>query len=41
MGDITEMILEGVLCEQCGVLIDGNISGYPRTCGDCSEECEE
>jgi hypothetical protein len=38
MGEIAEMIIEGILCEQCGVLVDGNISGYPRKCDDCSEQ---
>ena len=31
MGEITDMILEGILCEQCGVLIDGTATDYPRT----------
>lgn len=35
MGDVADMIIDGILCEQCGVLIDGNISGYPRSCGYC------
>lgn len=41
MGEITELILEGVLCEGCGVVIDDVIEGYdgacgyPRRCGDC------
>ena len=37
MGEITDMILEGILCEQCGVLIDGTATDYPRTCEDCEE----
>jgi hypothetical protein len=35
MGEITEMVLEGILCDQCGVLVDGEVSGYPRRCEDC------
>lgn len=37
MGDIAEMILEGILCEDCGGLIDeeGTALGYPATCEDC------
>jgi hypothetical protein len=38
MGEIAEMVLEGVLCEQCGCLIDGLESGYPRKCEDCEAE---
>ena len=37
MGEVTDMILEGVLCEQCGVYI-GEAVGYPRCCDDCQEE---
>lgn len=37
MGDISEMILEGSLCEQCGVYIGEEI-GYPRLCKDCKKE---
>lgn len=37
MGEILEMMLEGILCEQCGALIDGEETGYPRLCEDCTE----
>jgi hypothetical protein len=38
MGEITEMILEGILCEGCGVYIeDGEAHGYPRRCENCTE----
>jgi hypothetical protein len=37
MGEIADMIVEGILCEQCGMLIDGKASGYPRTCDFCKE----
>lgn len=35
MGEIAEMILEGILCEECGSLVDGEEVGYPRKCEDC------
>lgn len=38
MGAITEMILEGILCEKCGIFIDENSGGYPRKCDDCKRE---
>jgi hypothetical protein len=38
MGEIAEIMLEGVLCEQCGCLIDGEETGYPRLCEDCARE---
>jgi hypothetical protein len=37
MGDIAEMMIEGYLCECCGVVIDGEEPGYPRQCSDCQE----
>ena len=37
MGEITEMILEGFLCENCGVFIDEKAGGFPRKCEDCTE----
>lgn len=36
MGDIADMMLDGTLCEACGVYLDGAGEGYPRY---CSEEC--
>jgi methionyl-tRNA synthetase len=38
MGDIAEMILEGILCEDCGCYIeDEEAEGYPRKCNDCKK----
>lgn len=36
MGEIAEMMLDGILCEHCGALIDGEGTSYPRY---CCEEC--
>lgn len=38
MGDIVEMILDGILCEVCGVVIDGECVEYPRICDSCKDE---
>jgi hypothetical protein len=38
MGEIVEMILEGILCELCGGYIDDNYGGYPRKCSDCLKD---
>lgn len=38
MSDMVEMMLEGLLCESCGELIDGEAPGYPRDCDWCEEE---
>lgn len=35
MGDIAEMMIMGILCEQCGCYIDNEITGFPRLCDDC------
>lgn len=39
MGEISEMMMNGLLCQQCGVWMDDfQEVGYPRTCGDCAVE---
>jgi predicted Zn-ribbon and HTH transcriptional regulator len=40
MGEVVEMILEGILCEQCGQYIGRSI-GYPQKCNDCKEDDDE
>lgn len=36
MGEISEMIQDGVLCDRCGGVVDPpDAPGYPRTCDDC------
>lgn len=36
MGDVADMILDGIICECCGVYI-GDECGYPRRCRSCSK----
>lgn len=36
MGAVSEMMLEGDLCSECGVFIDGGGNGHPQRCGGCS-----
>lgn len=39
MGEISDMMMEGILCEQCGSFIeDAESSGFPRKCADCLKE---
>ena len=38
MGEIAEMMLDGTLCESCGVALGGEPSGYPQY---CSPQCAE
>lgn len=35
MGDVADDIVDGFLCEECGAVVDGDCSGYPRKCTDC------
>lgn len=37
MGEITDMIIDGVLCERCGGYT-GEEPGYTMLCEDCREE---
>lgn len=37
MGEITEMVLEGLLCEQCGQYMDDDLD-CPHICTDCEKE---
>ena len=38
MGEFSDMILEGFLCETCAEIVDGKESGYPRQCETCEGE---
>ena len=33
-----DYIADGLLCQECGVLIDKKEPGYPRTCKECKED---
>jgi hypothetical protein len=39
MGEIADMMLDGTLCEECGVYLDDDegACGYPRYCEDCED----
>lgn len=38
MGEYAEMLLDGTLCEHCGIYLEeGEAQGFPRY---CSEECQ-
>lgn len=36
MGEISNMIIDGDMCETCGQLMDGN--GYPQQCQGCQPQ---
>lgn len=39
MGDIADAMLDGDLCQCCGVYMEGG-NGYPQTCGGCQRTFE-
>ena len=40
MGEIADMMLDGTLCQCCGVVLDKQPVGYPVTCAGCKDEQE-
>jgi len=36
MGDVADMMLDGILCESCGVFLNDEPQGYPCYCSDCA-----
>lgn len=40
MGDISEMMLDGILCEGCGEYL-GEGGGFPTRCAGCAPEVSE
>lgn len=38
MNAITDMVMEGIICRDCGNFIDGGAPGYERNCGCTVEE---
>jgi len=40
MGEVADGMVSGLLCEWCGVYIDGDEPKHPRLCEDCQEEAD-
>jgi hypothetical protein len=40
MGEIADMMIDGILCQYCGSFIDDDHGGYPRSCGCVSDDIE-
>lgn len=40
MGDIADMMIDGMMCETCGEYL-GEGEGYPTQCASCKEENQE
>jgi len=41
MGEYADMVMNGSMCECCGMFLDGDEPGYPRKCGACEADEEE
>ena len=35
MGEIADMMIDGTLCEGCGIYLEDEAPGHPRRCADC------
>jgi predicted Zn-ribbon and HTH transcriptional regulator len=38
MGEYTDMILEGTLCQSCGGVVEKESMGFPQDCEECEAE---
>lgn len=38
MGDVADMMLDGTLCEGCGVFLNEDAPGFPCYCAACKRE---
>jgi hypothetical protein len=38
MGEVADMMLDGTLCEGCGVFLNADAPGYPCCCSSCKRE---
>lgn len=36
MGDVADMMLDGTLCEGCGVYLENSLGEFPQRCASCS-----
>lgn len=41
MGDIADMMLDGTLCEGCGVALENSLGDFPQRCDDCKRNNPE
>lgn len=40
MGDQADMMVDGMMCQGCGQLVDGDAPGFPRYCNDCQPDAD-
>jgi len=41
MGEIAEAMLDGTLCQYCGVYLENSHGPFPQSCPDCAEQEKE
>jgi hypothetical protein len=41
MGEIADMMLDGTMCQFCGVFLDGEPLGIPRYCAECAPKISD
>jgi len=41
MGEIADAIVDGEMCQVCGVFLAGEPAGYPRSCRGCGGDADE
>ena len=41
MGEFADMVLDGEMCEGCGVFLGGGSMGFPRKCAACGGNAPE
>lgn len=41
MGEIAEMMMEGMLCQCCGVYLESSKGDYPQMCYSCEQEARQ
>lgn len=41
MGEIADMMLDGTLCNTCGMYLDQEPEGFPVDCEICAEDEDE
>lgn len=37
MGEVADMILDGKLCQICGVYLEKSMGDFPQSCPDCKK----
>jgi predicted amidophosphoribosyltransferase len=41
VGEVAEMMLDGTLCQCCGVYLDSSRGDFPQYCPDCARDARK